>query len=357
MTASVTVTPTSAPRPPRGGRLKIVKIPSTRQRKKRRGEKTLSTSPTCSGRHEQPRESTAPRKVASSFAAEKAARAYVGKRYTRRGPFNRITYWDSAAWILHRAALCRHFLCFQDFESKDLGPSLAVDHVPDDECQAFFSSRGGQGKHFKKHAPYPKALKCYSCGKPGHFAKEGTAPMCKGLCFECGQPGDQAKNCTRKGTSTHYANDHTHAEALWCGVVISEEAVEEEETPSAPEDVLARTDVQPSITPDRPRRSHNDLYELHRARESLRLMAVATIAQAAAAEYSGNRNARASDSSRQTAKYKDKVPPMPYGLNPAALPFTPHTYVQSLRKRRLPTLSQRSPSELASIRRVLSRLA
>ena len=52
-------------------------------------------------------------------------------------------------------------------------------------------------------------------------------------------------------------------------------------------------------------------------------MAEATIAQAAAAEQSGNRNARTSDSSRQTATYRDKVPPMPYGLNPAALPFTP----------------------------------
>ena len=104
--------------------------------------------------------------------------------------------------------------------------------------------------------------------------------------------------------------------------------MEEEEIPPAPEEVLALMDVQPSITPDRPRLSHNDLYELHRARESLRLMAEATVAQATAvtaAEQSGNRNARTSDSSRQTATYKDKVPLMPYGLNPAALPFTPHT--------------------------------
>lgn len=106
-------------------------------------------------------------------------------------------------------------------------------------------------------------------------------------------------------------------------MVISEEAAEEEETPTAPEEVVALTDVQPSIIPAGPSRSHNDMIELHRARESLRLMAEATIAQAAAAEQSGNRNARTSDSSRQTATYRNRVPPMPYGLHPAALPFTP----------------------------------
>ena len=178
--------------------------------------------------------------------------------------------------------------------------------MPDDERQVFFSGSGGKGQHFKKRAPYPKALKCYSRGKPGHFAKGCTAP--KGLCFECGQPGHQARNCPRKGTSTHYANDHAHAEALWRGVVISEEVVEEEETPAAPEEVLALTDVQPlspaSFRMDRDVVIRNDLYELHRARESLRRMAEATIAQAAAAEQSGNRNARTSDSSRQTATYK-----------------------------------------------------